>query len=314
MEQNKVSIIMSIYNEPEYMIKQALESLVNQTYKNIEIIVILDNPNNHSAIQLMNKYKDTDSRIRFFINDKNMGLAQTLNKGIDLSTGIYIARMDADDICMLNRIQRQVDFLNSNNNIDFVSASATLIDEDGLEEKNIKNVYKGCCNPRKVRTILKFGNFLCHPLWMVRRKVFDTIKYTNIRYGEDYDFILQCIENKFKIVVLKDVLLKCRIRKDGMTFGEKKCINQMLILYIQRMHKKNMKIDYKYIDSIFEMKNKDMINFSNAINIQYSAKNKYAQDNRIKYYMEVLKSVFKSRYQFRRLFNAVALHILLLKE
>ena len=103
----EVSVIMATYKEPENLLRQAIESILNQSYKDFEFIIILDNPGNKEHIEIVKSYQKQDSRIRFYINEKNAGLTATLNRGIELSRGKYICRMDADDISMPERIQDQ---------------------------------------------------------------------------------------------------------------------------------------------------------------------------------------------------------------
>ncbi|MGL4742033.1 MAG: glycosyltransferase, partial [Sarcina sp.] len=90
----KVSVIMGVYNEKISWVKETINSILEQTYKNIELIVILDNPENQELKIFLDSYKD---KIKFEVNDKNLGLVKTLNRAIDLANGEYIARIDADD-------------------------------------------------------------------------------------------------------------------------------------------------------------------------------------------------------------------------
>ncbi|MEW8956830.1 glycosyltransferase family 2 protein, partial [Clostridium sp.] len=114
----KISIIMAAYNETRQWLSKAIESILNQSYRDFEFIIILDNPKNQELKDLITEYLKKDGRIKFFINEENLGLIKSLNKGIKEAKGEYIGRMDADDICYLNRLQVQLDFLESNKDID----------------------------------------------------------------------------------------------------------------------------------------------------------------------------------------------------
>ena len=86
----ETSVIMATYKEEIRLLKQSIESILHQTYKDFEYIIILDNPNNLEHIELINQYVEKDKRIRFYINEKNIGLTNTLNKGLSLVKGKYI--------------------------------------------------------------------------------------------------------------------------------------------------------------------------------------------------------------------------------
>src|SRR5699024_5552594 len=118
-----VSVIMSVYNETETELALAIESILNQTYKDIEFIIVLDAPDNELVLKLIKKYQTSDDRIKIIINNQNQGLAKSLNTGIKSSSGEYIARMDADDISFKNRLDVQISFLEKNADYDIVSTN-----------------------------------------------------------------------------------------------------------------------------------------------------------------------------------------------
>ena len=88
-----VSVIMCVYNEQEIWLREAIESILSQTYNNIEFIIILDNPHNYELKEIINEYSMKDSRIKLIVNEKNIGLIKSLNKGLGISKGKYIARL-----------------------------------------------------------------------------------------------------------------------------------------------------------------------------------------------------------------------------
>ncbi|HDL4956660.1 TPA: glycosyltransferase, partial [Mannheimia haemolytica] len=96
----KISVVMSTYNEPVEWVEKSIRSILNQTYDNIEVIVICDNPDNKGIVDLLNLIKEGDNRVVLHFNERNKGLIYSLNKAINLSSGEYIARMDADDISL----------------------------------------------------------------------------------------------------------------------------------------------------------------------------------------------------------------------
>ena len=101
-----VSVIMPCYRESVFFFKTAVESILRQTYRNLELILILDDPDNLGLQQEGMQYAETDSRVRFYVNERNLKLAATLNRGLELAEGEFIARLDADDIAMPARIEK----------------------------------------------------------------------------------------------------------------------------------------------------------------------------------------------------------------
>lgn len=103
-----VSVIMSIYKEPIEWLKQSIDSILNQTHKKIEFLIVIDNPAYIVGINLLEEYAEKDARILLIKNEVNIGLTKSLNKALALAKGEYIARMDADDISMPERFERQL--------------------------------------------------------------------------------------------------------------------------------------------------------------------------------------------------------------
>ena len=101
-----VSVIMSVYNGEKYL-KKAIESILRQTYRNFEFIII-DDGSKDTSLNIIKKYEKMDKRIIVIENKLNIGLVESLNRGIKIANGKYIIRMDADDIAMKNRIKKQV--------------------------------------------------------------------------------------------------------------------------------------------------------------------------------------------------------------
>ena len=125
-----VSVVMSVYNEPVDYVTKAIESILNQTWENIEFIIVMDNPSNAELGELIKSYGAQYNNIFIMENEKNMGLPYSLNRAISKASGKYIARMDADDISFPERIEEEVLFLKKNN-YDMVASNRIDIDEEG---------------------------------------------------------------------------------------------------------------------------------------------------------------------------------------
>lgn len=214
----KVSIIMSTYNTKQDFLFESIDSILAQTYNHFELIIICDGSNEEYDL-LNKKYKD--KRIKLYLNKKNKGLPYSLNKAIELSTGDYIARMDSDDICYKDRIEKQVEFLNKNDDIFICGTNARLFG-DG---KGIKSIIFNDCD--EIKCQLLFKATLIHPTVMIRKEVFDEFKYDeDFVYSQDFE-LWSRIATKYKIKILPFVGIKYRIHNHQISY-EKKNIQMKL--------------------------------------------------------------------------------------
>lgn len=209
-----VSVIMSTYKEEEIFLRQAIESILNQTYKDFEYIIILDNPDNNLHIRIIKKYANLDKRIKFYVNEKNMGLTASLNKGLGLAKGKYICRMDADDISINKRIENQKRYLEENN-YDLIGGISQMIDENG---KSIYSIKKVPTNMDKIKKALRYNQIISHPTWFGKKEVFEKLNgYRNMPLCEDYDFTLRAVLNGYKISNIDETVLKYRMTSSSIS-------------------------------------------------------------------------------------------------
>jgi glycosyltransferase involved in cell wall biosynthesis len=224
---------MSIYNEPISYIDQSVSSILNQIYHNIELIIFLDNPDNKQAKNKVEEYVKKDARVRFYENEKNIGLAATLNKAIDLSKGEYIARMDADDISFPERIQEQVNFL-VNHQLDLIGSSMIIINEDG------KNVGQLKIKSKKFDKLIKYSTIAYHPTWFGKAKIFQNIRYRDFPVAQDYDFLLRFIEKEYKIDNIDTPLVYYRLTENNASL-KKAYLQIKLFSYMYKLHLRRKK-------------------------------------------------------------------------
>ncbi|EOW9245400.1 glycosyltransferase family 2 protein [Vibrio cholerae] len=211
-----VSVILPVYN-CERFVGLAIESILNQTYKNIELIVI-DDGSTDNSFKIVNSYSQ-DLRL-VVLSRENKGLVYSLNEAIGIANGKYIARMDADDISMPCRIQKQVDFLVKNRDVAIVGSRTILIDEDGTQ---IGKCHRPLSN-RTVRSYFYYGSPLAHPSIMYNLNLLskDEIKYIADDYpAEDLGVFLR-ISKKHKICNIKQPLLKYRVTDSGISNTNRK--------------------------------------------------------------------------------------------
>ena len=209
-----ISIIMSTYKEEENLLRESIESILNQTYKDFEFIIILDFPDNNLHKRIIEEYSKIDNRIRFFVNEKNLGLTGSLNRGLSLAKGEYIGRMDVDDISLPYRLERQLEYIKKNQ-YDLIGGITQMIDEEG---NSIFSIQKVPTDFNKIKKALRYGQCIAHPTWLGRKEVFDCLNgYRNIPLCEDFDFTLRAVLNGFKISNLNETVLKYRMTKNSIS-------------------------------------------------------------------------------------------------
>ena len=192
---------MSVYNSARFL-REAIESILEQTYKDFEFIVINDGSTDSSEEIILSF---SDKRINYVKNEKNSGIIETLNKGIGISCGKYIVRMDADDISLPARIEKQVSFMDAH--LDVGAAGSEYY---SFSESNFKKV-AAYSEPEILRSLLLFKSCLCHPSVIIRKSVLtdNNIRYRNYKHAEDYDFWIQ-LSKVCKLSNVKEFLLKYR--------------------------------------------------------------------------------------------------------
>lgn len=174
-----ISVVISVYREPIKWLSQSLSSIENQSFSDFELIIIIDDPDNQEAINFIIAKAKEDSRIIILKNEENIGLTKSLNRGLKIAKGKYIARMDADDISYPNRFEKQYAFMESHHNVVLLGTGVRYIDENGNPIKKI--IYQSENDTSKSRMLFNSG--FSHPSIMIRRS---TLVDNNIFYDEDY--------------------------------------------------------------------------------------------------------------------------------
>ncbi|KAA0445852.1 MAG: glycosyltransferase family 2 protein, partial [Candidatus Thioglobus sp.] len=196
-----ISVVMPAYNAGAFLV-ESIESITNQSYKNFELIIINDGSTDDSGA-IIAKYAEQDKRI-CVLSQKNKGIAVALNNGIKRSKGQYIARMDADDISLKERLMVQVEFLEKNPQIDVLGCNCSTID-------NASNTTGRLIN---ANTIKEIAATLCvhtpftHSSLMLRKSLFEQYSYEDTPC-EDYWLLAQCF-NRGNFANINQVLLKYR--------------------------------------------------------------------------------------------------------
>ncbi|WP_036948260.1 glycosyltransferase [Pseudobutyrivibrio ruminis] len=207
-----ISVLFPVYNCEVSYLKKAIESILNQTFKDFELI-IYDDGSDYDVESIIKDYSKTDLRIIFIKSNKNHGLAFALNQMIKIAKGKYLARMDADDISSLDRFEKEYEFLETHPEYGFVGGNLLLMDSDD-------KVYGKRNYPErpKRKDFLKFQPY-AHPTIMFRKSVL-TMKnpYGNATTpgrGEDYQLFMNLTAAGVKGYNLQEDLLQYRETKDS---------------------------------------------------------------------------------------------------
>jgi len=198
---------MAVYNGMPYL-KDAVKSILNQSYKNFEFIIVNDASTDGTFKYLKNL---KDKRIKLIDNLKNFGLAASLNKALTASKGSYIARMDADDVCLPNRLVIQLDYLEHNPQISLCGCWVNLIDKNGkvIGEK------KYPIGDLEIKKALKWYQPIVHPTFFARSEFYKQLNgyNENFDYAEDYELLARAIK-KNKLANIPQKLLLWRLADD----------------------------------------------------------------------------------------------------
>lgn len=209
----KVSVLMSVYNGSQYL-REAIDSILNQTFANFEFIVI-DDCSTDNSWEILNGYATQDSRIVLLKNEENIGLTKSLNKGIRVAKGEYIARQDADDVSLPCRFEKQLAVLEQDSDVALVSCDVEMIHSDGT----YICILKQACEPELVAWHLLFYNHIAGHSQVVFKKdlAIELGSYNeDYRYSQDYELWCRLIKVS-KFVIVPEPLLRQRRHKQSIS-------------------------------------------------------------------------------------------------
>ena len=197
-----VSVVLPVYNGEKYL-AVAIDSILAQTFKNFELIIIDDGSTDGSQ-QLLKEYEQLDRRVRLILRE-NRGLATTLNDSIDLAHGVWIARMDQDDIALPHRLERQLEWLN----VTGADISGSWIKRFGTSDKRVLELRQ---TDEAIKMEMLFCSPFAHPTVMMRTTLVKQLGYDSAwEKAEDYDLWERAIEAGWKMTNVPEVLLLYRI-------------------------------------------------------------------------------------------------------
>lgn len=210
---SKVSILMTTYNRAEFLPK-AIDSIVLQSFKDWELIIVDDGSTDNTQ-KIVNEYLKLGLPIKYVKNNENIGVVKSRNLALSLCVGEYIAVLDSDDIWIdKNKLQKQVEFLDKNNDYVLCGGGAKIVDE---KEKEIREI-KYAQTDEKIRKKILLSNQFIHSSVMYRKKTADLVGgYGNYGVGEDYDLFLKMgMQGKF--TNNSDIFIKYCRQSSGLTW------------------------------------------------------------------------------------------------
>lgn len=280
-----VSVIMPTLNTEKQFLEDSIYSILNQSYKNFEFIIIIDGGKDNEIVS-----KFEDNRIKIIIHTEPIGITKSLNEGINISKGKYIARMDSDDIAMKDRLMTEVNFLEKNEEIDIV----------GMFYKEIGNSHKGryevFYKADELKCRLLFANVISHPSIMMRKKFLDqnNLKYDEYYfYAQDFELWTRCSKIG-KIEIIPKVGIKYRIHNSQISTEKIQKQSEFYYLALKR-NLKELGIDKDNLQYLLMLNGrrkisskKELKNFINKL-LETNKKEKIYDQSK-------LKSILKTHY------------------
>ena len=212
-----ISVLMSVYNEPLDWLKGSIESILNQTFTEFEFIIVNDNPAGEELRDILKKYKNQDERITIIENPENLGLTKSLNIGIKEAKAEYIARMDADDISLPERLKLQYQFLEKNSDVFLVGTSVQIFDQNGQTKDK---VIKTQDHDQIVSSLLGGKLAFYHPTIIFRNE--NMLYRENFQTTQDYDLYLNILSKGKRFANLKDVLYYYRVSNKSISMNKRR--------------------------------------------------------------------------------------------
>lgn len=241
----EISLIMSVYNGEEYL-AETLESVLAQTFGPWELIVINDCSTDSTA-EILAQYASRDERVKVYPNEVNLRLPTSLNRAIDLSSGKYVARMDADDICTPDRLEKQYKFMEENPDVALSSCRFMTL-KNGVYSSG------GCgnrCDFEALRAMLLVTNPILHPGVIARREVIGKFKYDPTHTcTEDLELWTRLAKAGVKMEILPEYLLIYRLHD-----------KQITSTTLEKQHREVLKVQDTYLAHLLGEMSEDQKKF-----------------------------------------------------
>ena len=279
----KISVIMSVYNGERYL-REAIESILNQTFADFEFIIVNDGSTD-SSLEIIQSYQD--ERIRVINNEINIGLTKSLNKAITEAHGEYIARQDADDISLPNRFEEQLRYLEQHPETVLLGTSIYMIDEDG------KTLGKCTAMAEPSKSLTK-GNPFNHGSTMFKSEIVHKLGGYNelFRYCQDYELWLR-MAKYYEVRNLKQVLYKLRSHDENIQFKKR---DEAILYHLLALRLARNDLDAEVLRAIKDNGIKSLypyLNKNEKVFFNKAVAYMYMRNNNVKLAREEYKKVLK---------------------
>ena len=241
----KISLIMSVYNGEDYL-AEAIESVLNQTFKDFELIVIND-CSTDSTGEILNRFAELDKRVKVHTNEVNLRLPSSLNKAISYAQGKYIARMDADDICLPERLEKQYNFMENNPSVALSSCRFMTL-KNGV-------ISSGGCGGKSdnesIKALLLVTNPILHPGIIAKADAIRSLGYDkNFTCTEDMELWTRFVMAGYDIEIMPEYLMIYRLHD-----------KQITETTLEKQHKEVIAIQKNYCGKLLDVMDSDQEEF-----------------------------------------------------
>ncbi len=241
----KISLIMSVYNGEDYL-RDAIESVLNQTFKDFELIVIND-CSTDKTYEILKRFAELDKRVKVHTNEVNLRLPSSLNKAISYAQGKYIARMDADDICLPERLEKQYNFMENNPSVAlsscrFMTLKNGVISSGGCGGKSDKE---------SIKALLLVTNPILHPGIIAKADAIRSLGYDkNFTCTEDMELWTRFVMAGYDIEIIPEYLMIYRLHD-----------KQITETTLEKQHKEVIAIQKNYCGKLLDVMDSDQEEF-----------------------------------------------------
>jgi len=208
-----LSVIMATYNDRPAFLQTCIQSVLNQTFKDFEFIIVAEP--DEANVEILKSAADMDNRIKLLINGSRLGLAGSRNKAIEEGSGKYIAIIDGDDYCDLTRFEQQVNFLNKYSDVSVLGSNMYLINEQDkiVGERDYPEMHK------KIKGFFLITMGIANPTVMVKRKDIDEVGLFNEKFtkAEDFELWMRFLGNKKRMHNIQQKLVYYRLPPKGVS-------------------------------------------------------------------------------------------------
>jgi len=248
MNNPEISVVMPVYNSEKYL-KESIESVLDQSFDDFEFIIV-DDGSVDNSYNIINEYSKKDDRIVILKNERNLGISETRTRGTKHAKGKYIAIVDADDVCLPSRFEKQYNYLESHNDCGVVGSFIEMFDSDTNKIIGTRKYYENDANLRK-RIFLYCP--VAQPACMIRREVFDKVGYydSTLVTSADLDMWFR-IGTKYKFANIQEILLKYRVHKNSTTTSKIKTMEE-ITLGIRKKYSHGYGYSMTFYDRIYNM-------------------------------------------------------------